>query len=696
MSKNKLKSFAIDSFEGGINASFLKTMIADNELYDGLNMFYENGRLVTRKGIEAIGSKSLSDDATEFDVTPVGPIVYTDKNAMKMFFVSRNASGTFCNKLLIVNTDREIYYLSLIDCDSSIYENGIQRVNCIAFNGKEVNGSGIFVILSLIDSAGEVCDKFIFELNKEMSRASLVSVANIYAPLVYANGRGASYADLPVSKRTFPSPKVLEDFNALSSGFKAAYTTDGVSSYFYLPTKNLSSEINENIIISYTDVDGNDYSWVIAYNATSSDYIEIGGVKTGFTVNRKIGRIFLHDNTGAAVVFPMSEGIYNNLVIKAYKTPEDKRLFKMTVSENFNSRIFLSGNYDEGNVVCFSKQNNPLYFPKSNIAYFGDKTGNITAARQLNDRLVIFKAHQTGICSSVTSTEYDIESVLEGKAAKNIGKESMQIKTINTGIGCVYPDTIINCANRLVFLGSDNRVYTVTSTSNYLQRFYRISDKIESKFAMSSVDENIYAMDYEGKYMLFVDNKCYVFDYNTSAFLSATAYGSKKQKDNIGWFYAEYNFGIARPFFAMCVGGSVVITAKINAQNATTDIVLFYFNGTKDQKLISSTESEFVEIESSFTTKASSFSVDADKKIVGIELCFASELLKTSHPIDISYLDENKSAFIKSSLPVYQGDENEVVMKITPCVFGVRYFGINLRRASAFALKRIKFIYKTS
>ena len=206
MSKNKLKSFAIDSFEGGIKASFLKTMIADNELYDGLNMFYENGRLVTRKGIEAIGSKSLSDDATEFDVTPVGPIVYTDKNAMKMFFVSRNASGTFCNKLLIVNTDREIYFLSLIDCDSSIYENGIQRVNCIAFNGKEVNGSGIFVILSLIDSAGEVCDKFIFELNKEMSRASLVSVANIYAPLVYANGRGASYADLPVSKRTFASP----------------------------------------------------------------------------------------------------------------------------------------------------------------------------------------------------------------------------------------------------------------------------------------------------------------------------------------------------------------------------------------------------------------------------------------------------------------------------------------------------------
>lgn len=695
MKGNRLKEFIFGSFDGGINSVPLKSKIADNELYECTNMYYNAGKLATRQGTAIKELIALSEDGESgFEIKPLGSVTYNDEIGVKLFLVSRTVGGTYYNKIFVAKSDYTYSYFNLKTVNLSDYSNGIDRINCFSFNGKSALMGGVFVVMSVIDKQDKVCDKFIFELDSDLAIAVELSPSEIYAPLVYANGRGESYGDLAVSKRTFPSPRVLEDFNLLSSAFRASYTTDGISSEFYLPAKNLSNLEGENIVISYTTTSGSTYTWTIPYNKSVSSSVTLDSVEYVFSINRTSGKLYFRNAAGEQSALPMSDGLYNNLQVTAFRTPESDRVFRMTVAESFNSRVFVSGYAQEGNVICFSKRNNPLYFPSSNISYFGDKTGNVVAIKQQNDRLVLFKPHQIGICSSVSYSEYNVDAVLKGRVTLASTSESMAVKTINTGVGCVYPDTILNCANRLVFLGSDRRVYTITSSSNYLQRFYRISDKIENSLNNAGDFDNVFALDYDGRYMLFIDDNCYNFDYNSTAFLSASSpNGSKKQRDNIAWYHFNYDFGVSKPFFGMCVDKNPIVLAKFEGENDSEKIVYYAFGGYSDQRINEDGKSELMGIKSSFTTKVSPFSKDCLKKIVGIEITFTSDLFVSPSAVDVYYNDENKSAYISSITPE-ANDKTEIVVKKTPCVFGVRHFGVTIARDSSFGIKQIKVIYK--
>lgn len=693
MSKNSLREFTFSAFDGGINWRTFKSSIKNNELSDCRNMIFYQGALVTRPGIEVINELNLTDANKGYNITPLGSVNYTDDSGIKLFLVSRNEDGIFYNSILVLKADGSCNYFQLLNFDSVYYENGIDGVNCIVFNGKETIGTGIYIMMGVIDTVGSICAKYIFELNSDFNSVSIINSSQIYAPLVYLNGRGNKYYNLESSSKTFPSPKVLEDYNMLSSGFRAAFTTDSVSDTFYLPVKNLSSRQGENIEISYTNGNGNVFEWTIPYDDNSSELVNVGGTKYKFTVNRNAGKISSSVESGTALGLPMAEGIHNNLVIKAYKAPENDRLFKMTVSESFNSRVFLSGYSNEGNLICFSKRNNPLYFPTSNLAFFGDKTSNVVAIKPQNDRLVIFKAHQIGICSSVKYSEYNVDFILSGNQSRASVSEKMEVMTVNTGVGCIYPDTILNCANRLVFWGSDKRVYTMTSTSNYLQRFYRISDKIDSRLCSFKVAYNAFALDWGGRYMLFADNQCFAFDYNTPEFLASTTANGSKSKKDLAWFYLNYNFGIAKPFYAMRVNEDIVVLAKINAYGGAKKIVCYTFGGAEDQKASSLTAYKFEPIRSSFATAVSDLNDEHIKRIVGIEFTFSTELSISDSTLSLEYMNENKSVYISEIEPNGSSD-SEIVIKKTPCIGGERRFGISLDRNDCFGIKQIKVIYK--
>ena len=694
MIRNKLKEFNFDKFDGGINNQFLKSKIRNNELSKCVNMHYSDGQLKTRDGIKIVNEISFIDDEKGYKVKPIGSYIYTDSMAVRLFVLTQEIDGIYYNDFLVLKSDGSYNRFSLRSFFESDYENGIDRINYLSFSGKSVFASGIYITIGVVDTTDTVCDRYIFELNTNLSATYPVSVSEIYAPLVYVNGRGTSYGDLLVSYRTFPSPRALEDFNMFSSGFRAAYTTDGLSDTFYLPAKNLSNETGENVKVVYTDGDGKNHTWVIPFNDSISRAVTIGEKTCCVTINRAKGCLYFNTVEGGAFALPMSNGIYNNLVVTAFKSPDNDRLFKMTVAESFNSRVFLSGYGKEGNLVCFSKQNNPLYFPTSNLSYFGDKTSCVIAMKQQNDRLVLFKAHQIGICSSISYSEYNVDSILNGHTSKASTKEKMEVKTINTGIGCIYPDTILNCANRLVFWGSDKRVYTITSTSNYLQRFYRVSDKIDSLLGSISVNENAFSLNFDGKYMLFIDDNCYSFDYNTTSFFSATSSGNKS-KSAVSWFYYLYDFGISKPFFAMSVDKSVVLFSKVDDEQETRKIIGHTFSGTKDEKLTSIDEYQTSPIKSSFTTCASNFDKDAYKKIVGVEIVLTGDKTSPDTDVEVYYHNENRKKFISQEKPSLN-ENRELKIKKSPALSGIRHFGVSLESEKSFSVKQIKIIYKTA
>lgn len=696
MSKQRLKEFTFSAFDGGINWQNFSSGVADNELSDCLNMYFDDGALITRPGIRVINEAILSEENEGFEIKSLGSVNYGDDCAMKLFLVSRVEDNAYYNKILAVKTDGSYTYFKLATFYSNNYTNGIDKINCIAFSGKETNGSGIYIVVAVIDTTNSICDKYIYEVNTDYSAVTPLNASEIYAPLVYVNGRGASYSELSTSKKTFPTPKVLENFNMLSSGFRTSFTTDGLSTHFYLPAKNLSSQSGENMEISYTDNNGSLYKWIIPYSETSSSFITIGEQSYRFSVNRSAGTVYAVDSTSSVVALPMAEGMHNNLVVKAYKTPESDRVYKMTVSESFNSRVFLSGYSNEGNVICFSKRNNPLYFPTSSISYFGDKSSNVVAIKQQNDRLIVFKPHQIGVCSSVSYSEYNVDSILKGTVSRASVTEKLEVKTVNSTVGCIYPDTILSCANRLIFWGSDKRVYTITSTSNYLQRFHRISDKIDSRLSHQKVTLNAFALDYNGRYMLFVDNICYNFDYNASSFLAATTTTGSKSKKDMAWFYFNYSFGLAKPFYAMRYNNDIVILTRVNAYGGAYKVICYTFGGFEDQKVNSLTEYEYASIRSNFSTAASNLLDEHLKRIVGLEMTFTQEMLVEESTLNIDYFNENKSAFIGAIKPPMESMDAEIVIKKAPCVYGSRRFGIALDRDYYFGIKQVKVIYKLS
>ena len=185
-----------------------------------------------------------------------------------------------------------------------------------------------------------------------------------------------------------------------------------------------------------------------------------------------------------------------------------------------------------------------------------------------------------------------------------------------------------------------------------------------------------------------------LFDYNSSAFLSASSTsGNRNSKDNIAWFYYEYALGEAKPFMAMDFNGTPIIIANIDSTTNEQKMALYTFSGDKDYKALDESTFLMVDIPCEFTTGASEFKKDTPKKIVGVEITFLNENFESESPISISYLNENKVVKVSEFKP-FSTNKNEIVVKKTPCIFGVNHFGIKFERQNAFGLKQIKVIYK--
>lgn len=688
-----LKTFCFKDFSKGLNSEKLRSEIEDSELYSVVNMYPKGSKLCTRSGLKKLSNYSVTDDTNGYSIKKLSETIYTNQKAIKLFLAKRESDKNFSAKLIIADSNCQINTLSLYNYTAENYENGISAVNCFCFSGKPVKANGIFIIIGIVDNQNSVFKKHIFELSESLNSLVEINDSETYAPFVLVNGKGESYAKLSTAERDFPAEQILEDFNILSSAFCSAFKTDGVSSEFYLPVKKLSAEENENIIITYTDSYGVDYLFTVPYNSDYSSAKEINGVYYRVKVTRNKGKIEIIDSDNAQKALPIALGINNNLIIKAYKKPDLNRLFKMSIAKSFNSRVFLSGNSEEGNIICFSKLNNPLYFPESNVAYFGDKASMVTAICQQNDRLIIFKPNEIGICSTVKFSEYNIDLILLGKSNRTSTLESMNIKSINSNIGCITPETLVNCANRLIFYGTDKKVYAITGSSNYLQRLYHISRKIDNLLNTTTVYNNIFAINYSGKYMLFLGNKCFLFDYESNEFFSSTA-SSAKQKDDIAWFYFYYDIGKAKLFSSICFNNNALLFANYSDSSGIKRIVFYSFDGKYDYKMTAETDFEQNEISCSFSTKTSDFNEDRAKQIVKTEFVFGIECNQSTNQINASYTNENlKKANFTINLNNENNDSEVLVIK-SVCIFGTRYFGLNLNREGTFSIKSIKIYYK--
>lgn len=696
MNCKKIKKFTFTDFSGGVNKSLIRTDIKDNELCESINMYQSGSLLTARKGFRVDSSFLLGTDYNDCDIKLISSQIFTDEGILKIYHICKNNSGIYKNAILILKSDGSKSQISIDELNSENFSSGISKINCCIIKGKPSFGSGIFLLFSVKNGLEELSFKKIYEINSFMTGVFQITPEEIYAPLVMVNGRGDSFSTLSASARTnYPKPSMLEDFNLLSTGFRACFKTDGVSSGFYLPVKNLSANEDENIKATLTLQNGIVYSFTIPYDSNYSAYTEIDSVKIRIGVNREAGFVFFQNNSLTLTPPKSTEGLYNNLEITAYKPYGNSSLFTATVSESFNSRAYLSGCERQGNAVFYSKKNNPLYFPNSNISYFGDKSGVVTAFSQQNDRLIVFKAHQIGICSKVTSSDYNTELIILGKSNRRTTAEKMDISTINTGIGCIYPETLVSCANRLVFFGTDKKVYTITSSANYLQRIYKISEKIENTLSEISVGSTAFAVNYKGHYMLFINDRCFLFNYNTDAFLSASSPNSKSSsKQALAWFEFELNIGVATLFSALSIDDKLIVVAKATLNSPSSKIYLYTFKGDKDYHITLGGALLYYTYKVKMMTRASDFKSNKNKRITGLSLCFGAPTFERNlSNITLKYISDNSQVTATSIIEHNEAAE-QITVKRNPLINGVKYFGFSLESDYRFSLKQAQVEYK--
>lgn len=548
-------SLSVPHLNGGINVYDVPNRVGDNQLTECDNLWWHAGALRTRPGL-ALDTEKWAKTHTFTARQPVG-----DRELLLTQFETKGENAIF-----------QIMHTDLMD-------------GCTHFGGHEfaatdglVSALGIRAPKSrskwyFLLSNGDV---IVEETNGEGGNATP------YIPTVMINGVGEECeADA--------EPMVYEDYNMLTRAFQCHYTTDGVSTTWKLPMGNLAtdlpgaerdSEAGGTLARIELDVDGgnsvrtvniaipcDDYGRAVEQSAILSA-AEAGVTGYGDEVELRVrldaAKGVLYTELWETVASGQGGGvtridgglpylISNNLRVTVWRSREYEKdrltICKMTRGEWYGgdrsglfggTRYFVCGNPDEPDLLCWSGIEHPLYFPENNRVRVGDDHQAITAMGKQGSLLVLYKERETYALQYSAGTSEDYDFAESGGVAVTSYMATFLLSPINAMVGCDCPDTVRLVNNRLVWACSDGGVYMLTATNQYSERNVRmISRNVRRLLAACGKDalQKAQAGEYEGYYLLLVENKVFLMNTQTSAFASFNYYDDEDAAAKaIPWF----------------------------------------------------------------------------------------------------------------------------------------------------------------
>lgn len=286
------------------------------------------------------------------------------------------------------------------------------------------------------------------------------------------------------------------NYNLLGAGFRVGFNGDGTSTVYHLP-KQKDKDDNE------IPLDDTPVKVLIGDTEHSED-----DPSPGFTVDR--------DAYTVTFTTAPAEGT-DNVFITAYVTNpgyKEKIMgskYAISYGGNNNSHLFLAGNGNS--TYYYSDVFDASYFPEMNYAVIGSTEDDITGFGLQYNVLIIFKPTE-------------LFSVSYAFTRDTTGRETMVLSSqpVNNEIGCTAPRTIQYIDNRLTWLNSIYGVCTLCSTAILDERNVRVvsrningGEREPGLLAEPNVDD-AFALDYDGKYILFVGSTCYMWDYTNAPF----------------------------------------------------------------------------------------------------------------------------------------------------------------------------------
>ena len=716
INKKPRREVNVPELSGGLNLRDSLTRIRDNQMTDGVNMWYKNGALRTRPSFVTNGNMCVTSSRAYEDV-----------------YIADIKSHP-----QIKNGDAVL--VSCIDCDGTFKDGAWQTVikffwqypaktvfaGYCDFEGlREIGGcySAEEIEEKLCKSSRLIFlkDDYVYLFLNEQGESFNVYKAKLadkltwehigwrdyYVPTVYAHC-------MPTNNGWDFTGTQFEAYNRLCDSYKMVYSlynsTDNSHEMRY-KLVGINSKAGYIIETTIIDKNGEEHKHIVELNGEYT-----AGTEKESTDGRYM--VVVREENWQGIVFTnTSEGDYQNDVIKltetdnyaednliitiSPKTPVEnknrEKIFKMTQSIwfggaasgiNGGSRLFLCGNKDESekSMIVWSGLNNPLYFPENNYAYVGDKSQGVTAFGLQGENLIIFKEKSIyysyyAANDNITADALINQAVVDYEASA----VCFPMVQLNATVGCECPNTVQLCRNRLVWANSDGSVYTLYSNNQYSERtIYKVSDMIDSALKKENELKNAVSCDFEGHYLLGIGKKIYVMDYNSYGYQYASSY-SKTEDSNmlIPWYIwtcqdngVFYEINNRLMFVNNCTTdtGAAVIFSTLSSDNSGYDKVAVFDDKSSEIEIVNKA------IKSRWQTKLFDFSAggylkNVDRVSVGLGN-------NGGEPIMVSFVTDSGSETEEVSLVSGDADEHDAAFvgfkNFYPTIRSVRTFGVKI------------------
>lgn len=530
MGRNRTQRLDVPQLLGGVNTAADAALIDDDELAAVCNLTAKNGALVTRGAVRAIGETPLYAQANKYrqaDVVLRQPIEIGGKMCTVIVSAALHiTSGVGPATVQVVSLDdgaiREY-----------VLENASLGVGFVVVPYDENIYRGGFLLYHALN---------VYVPNNDNGTMEQVSEDKLYAPLVMTNGTSVQLEESTMPSTEMANGVMYEGFNLMTNRYRAQFTpsVEGDAEYYILPSRLQKEPLEMTIITAYGEMsvsmtpgeDPKEFQIGMTHytaQAFTDGYVCVSPALPVSTISDTV------------TITCMREGTLTNDIHRATRSA----WFGGTRNKRGGTRLFLAGFSDEKAKLMWSDVNDPFYFPENNYIYVGDLSQKITALEKQGDMLVIFKERELFYTTYVQG-EIDAEAVAEGiNVDVTVSQAYFPLTQLSPSIGCRCPNSIALCRDRLVWMDSDARIYTLAITGTYSERNVREIGQKMRPFLLENTTESerkiASAIDHKGKYRVMTGTYMAEFDYNDSGFVNVSSYSSgERAARNIAWFVHRF------------------------------------------------------------------------------------------------------------------------------------------------------------
>ncbi len=697
----------VPQLSGGLNKSVPAHLIEDHQLSDVKNMWYKDGTLQTRPGAKLCGTSNYELGFPMTDRAELGgkTILYTTVD----YGEPEGEEGETCD-------------LGVEFC--FVDESGAFKTVAKRFEGVERKVARVVPFSSHSLGVSKTGNAYAYMMLAAGKVYGVTSDGELeeqepYIPKVMINGRAIARCDGTAAA----NGDFDESFNMLTDSFSCSYTSTGeeADQYYTLPRKEMAElSDGETIVVEYVKGATTYEHKLEAVQRVSRGVYEQPAENEG-TSNSKYAdghRLYCDLNNGYFCFLDTYRGNphkvelsneANNITfrIERKRTTGLDELYGMRFATWFGggssslaggTRLFVSGNDEHPNLIYWSAEHNPLYFPENNSMRVGEANSRVTGFGKQGELLIIFKDREL-YCTQYTQGEVTADDVTSGAVMDvEAALAVFSLVQLHSNVGCDQPQTIRLCNNRLVWMYED-KVYGLFTSGQYSARNVReLSHNIGGLLTNGA---RASAVTLNDNYILLLNEgnsaKAYVMDFSSPGFMYYGSYGSdEKAQKAVQWYAWDFDSLVDGNEYAL----PMLFTAKqvplLYVGGLSSHNVFSFSEGTNDSGYDTESKAytDSVPITSSFTTKLYNFNRPDVKK--AIQQLYLSVRDDEGSVIRVSYLTDRydiEDAFTVTG----EGEKGNGYIRtwrLTPNVSLAQAFGIRCDSETGMAVQGILLKYK--